>query len=234
MDDKNVGQAMTVEALLTFGKNIKLNGVELINYRLSDIYDPEVLGLVNYYGLIGICTERPEVIFKSDSLLNQLIDFLNLFTNVKWKYDKGSNVIVEADSCKVCIGVDNARDILGLFRKMYCLDDEFIKKESDRDDIDEETRALLLAFEEEQAKIDRATGAEINLTSIIEGVSCKHPSINMLNIGEYTIYQLYRAYKRMCKIEHEDRLLAGYYAGTIELSKMELKSINWASRKLTN
>lgn len=231
MDDKNAGQAMTIEGLLTFGRNIKLNGLELINYRLKDIYDPEVLGLVNYYGLIGIRTEKPENIFRSYALVRQLVDFLNLFTNVKWEYAEESNLVVEASRCEICIGEDNAEDILGLFRKMYCLDDTIIKKESDRDDIDEDMRALLLAFEEEQAKIDRAMGADVNLTGIIEGLSCKHPSINMLNIGEYTIYQLYRAYRRVCKIEHEDRLLTAHYAGTIQLSEMELKSLNWAGGK---
>lgn len=231
MDDKNVGQAVTIEGLLTFGCNIKLNGLELINYRLKDIYDPEALGLANYYGLIGICTEKPENIFGSYALVRQLVDFLNLFTNVKWKYAEESNVVVEASRCEICIGKDNAEDILGLFRKMYCLDDTIIQKESDRDDIDEDMRALLLAFEEEQARVDRAMGADINLTSIIEGLSCKHPSINMLNIGEYTIYQLYKAYRRVCKIEHEDRLLTAYYAGNIQLSEMELKSLNWAGGK---
>lgn len=230
MDDKNVGRAMTIEGLLTFGQNIKLNGLELINYKLKDIYDPEVLGLVNYYGLIGICTEKPENIFRSYALVRQLVDFLNLFTNVKWEYAEESNVVVEASRCEICIGEDNAEDILGLYRKMYCLDDELAKRESDRDDIDDEMKALLLAFEEEQSKVDKAIGADVNLTSIIEGVSCKHPSINMLNVGEYTIYQLYRTYRRMCKIEHEDRTLTGYYTGHIQLSNMELKSLNWASK----
>lgn len=229
MGNDKICNDLTVISLLTFGNNIELNHFTLINYKIKEIFNPQILGLVNYYGLIGICLEKPKDIFNNNVLTSQLKDFLNMFTNCSWNYIGKFKVFEAIDKDNVYITEENIGLILDLFAKMYGIDDESLKKESNREDIDDDMKELLKEFEEEQSKVDRACGVNINLISIIEAVSCKHHSLNLTNIGEYTIYQLYRAYKKLNKIDHENRLTQGYYAGTLKLENSDFKQLHWAN-----
>ena len=90
-------------------------------------------------------------------------------------------------------------------------------------------RGLLLEFEEEENKIRKAKGAVITMTSMIDGVANKHPSLNLINIWEYTVYQLYHAYQRINRIDNENRILTAIYTGNMDGNKTDLEKIHWAN-----
>lgn len=69
---------------------------------------------------------------------------------------------------------------------------------------------------------------KVNLVSIISGLAWKAPNINILNIWDLTIYQLYNALTRLELIDTYQHTLNGIYAGTIEAKKIDLQKIHWA------
>lgn len=69
----------------------------------------------------------------------------------------------------------------------------------------------------------------VNLHSLISGLSWKSTSgINITNIFDLTIYQLYDGYHRVEKIEHYNNTVTGIYTGNIDAKKINMNDLNWA------
>ena len=67
----------------------------------------------------------------------------------------------------------------------------------------------------------------MNLHSIISGIAWKSNNINIINIFDLTIYQLYDAYHRLENIDNYHYTLSGIYAGTVDSEKINLSKITW-------
>ena len=67
----------------------------------------------------------------------------------------------------------------------------------------------------------------INLHSIISGIAWKSNNINIINIFDLTIYQLYDAYHRLENIDNYHYTLSGLYAGTVDGKNINLSKITW-------
>ena len=67
----------------------------------------------------------------------------------------------------------------------------------------------------------------MNLHSIISGIAWKSNNINIINIFDLTIYQLYDAYHRLENIDNYHYTLSGLYAGTVDGKNINLSKITW-------
>lgn len=123
------------------------------------------------------------------------------------------------------LGKENFEEFLEVFRMAYCIDKN--ARESDRDDIDDELREILKGFEEEEDKIKNARGNTITLNSMIKAICCRHPSINCLNVGNCTIYQLKCDLVRLYQIDSNVFINTAMCSGTMT-EKVDLEDYNWA------
>ena len=69
--------------------------------------------------------------------------------------------------------------------------------------------------------------SDITLPSMISGVAWKAQNINIKNIWDLTIYQLYDALNRLNLIDDYQFTLTGIFAGTVDGKKIDMKKINW-------
>lgn len=223
----NENDKISIISTLLMGEDIKLKGLTLKNYKLNYIF--KELGLLLYYGLINVCNLSPEEIFSDEKEIIRFKEFLNVFTDREWIYHPSHNILSTNDiDDLIVIDKDNVSFILEVFRMIYCIHKTI--KESEREDIDDEMRELLREFEEEEDKIHKAKGiGNITLLGIIKGVSCKHNSINLINIWDYTIYQLMCSFYALDKIDNEARIMTAIYSGTIDGQKIKQSSIHWAN-----
>lgn len=67
----------------------------------------------------------------------------------------------------------------------------------------------------------------MNLHSIISGVAWKSNSMNIINIFDLTIYQLYDAFHRLENIDNYHYTLSGIYAGNVDSKNINLSKITW-------
>ncbi len=58
-----------------------------------------------------------------------------------------------------------------------------------------------------------------NLQSIVSGIAWKSGSINLLNITDLTIYQIYDGYYRLHTIDDCNHTFTGIYSGAIDSKK---------------
>lgn len=67
----------------------------------------------------------------------------------------------------------------------------------------------------------------INLRSMISGLAWKSNNINLLNIGDLTIYQLYDGLDRLDNIDHYNHVMTGIYTGNVDGKKINFNDIHW-------
>lgn len=236
-----------VKSKLLMGLDIEIHNITIKNYKLGEIFRD--IGLIKYLQMTSVVNKKARDFIKAEYLdevkdikifdvfcmskdMQKLLStIMNFFTGYEWNFVVTSSfselLATNQDGVRVHINRDNYEDVLDVIKAMYCLDET--KRESDRDDIDEEMRELLLEFEEEEAKVKAAKGSKLTLVSIIDGISNKHNSINLLNIWDYRIYQIMHTYYILNKIDNEDRLMTAIYSGTIDSKKAELEGAHWAN-----
>lgn len=69
--------------------------------------------------------------------------------------------------------------------------------------------------------------SDITFPSMISGVAWKAQNINIKNIWDLTIYQLYDALNRLNLIDDYQFTLTGIFSGTVDGKKIDMKKINW-------
>jgi len=62
---------------------------------------------------------------------------------------------------------------------------------------------------------------------MISGLGWKANNINIFDVWDLTVYQLYDGLNRLKIIDDYQFTLSGIYAGTIDSGKINLKDINW-------
>lgn len=238
---------LDVKARLLMGLDVSTHDITIKNYTIGEIFKD--IGLTRYLQMSNIATRKvrdyisPEYLdnFKDISVfevfcmtedMNSLfIDFLNFFTGYGWRFVY-NELFVEFYAKNeygknVHVNKENIEDVFEVIKVMYCLDSS--KKESERDDIDDNIRDILRELEEEENKVNSASKNKITLLSIIDGISSKHHSINLLNIWDYKMYQVMHTYYVLNKIDNEDRVVSGIYAGTVDREKINFEKIYWAN-----
>lgn len=236
-----------MKARLLKGSRIVVHGITIKNYTLGEIFDD--IGLTRYLQMSSLANRKPKDFLTSEfinqvpdftlfdvlcisSELNEIyLNFLNFFTGYEWEFIANEAFIefhsINENGERVYVNKGNFDSLLDVVKATYCLDKS--KRESDRDDIDDEMKELLMEFEEESDKVRKAKGSNITIIGIIDGVSNKHPSINLFNIWGYTIYQLMNTYYALSKIDNESRIMSGIYHGTVDSKAIDLESIHWAN-----
>lgn len=223
------------KSLLLTGSNIEFREMTLFNFNLGKIF--KEITLINYMILTDICLMQPQEIFSTEELINKLVLFLNRFTDHKWEYSKDLSGVLNTEHT-VLLNIDNVGQILDVFKMMYCLKE--VKKESERTDIDDEMKELLKEFEEEEQKVrnSKTLGkSAITLHSIVNGVACRHPALNLLNIWDYTVYQLFQTYYTLTKIDSENRAYIALFSGNLDKNarkQLDLPNLHWATEVETN
>lgn len=236
-----------LKARLLMGLDVAVHGITIKNHKLGTIFKD--IGLTKYIQASSLINRSPKDFFKKEFInevkhLNMFdifcisgefnevfIQFISLFTDYKWSFIS-TDVFTEFHTVnefgnRVHINRDNFDDVMEVIRVMYCLDKS--KRESDRQDIDDEMAALLREFEDEEEKVRRSKGGNITIVSIIDGVASKHHSINLLSIWEYTVYQLIHTYYKLNQIDNETNVKSAIYTGNIDAKKIELDKMHWAT-----
>lgn len=163
---------------------------------------------------------------------SELKEMLDVFVNIFLEFDsvefgkKTKSYYFKRGSEIGVLNKDNFDEFLEVFRMAYCIDKT--PRESERDDIDEELREILRGFEEEEDKIRNARGNTITINSMIKAICCRHPSLNCLNIGRCTIYQLKCDLVRLYQIDANVYINTGVYTGNISSKDIKIDDYNWA------
>lgn len=237
---------LDLKAKLLMGLNISTHGITIKNYTIGEIFG--TIGLTKYLQMSSISNRDVkdyiareylyqfktvsvfDVFCMTQEMNDMFIEFLNLFTGYEWKFisnDTFTEFYAKNEyGNNVHVNRENIHSIFDVVKAMYCLDSS--KKESDRDDIDDEMRELLREFEEEEAKVNASKGSKVTIVSIIDGISAKHNSINLLNIWKYKMYQIIHTYYILNKIDNENRIMTAIYTGVMDSKKTDVEKTYWA------
>lgn len=225
---------------------------ERISIRPLTLGEIEEMGLEKYLGLINFTNLSKEklvgkdlievfkpysfyqIVVNYEELRETFLEFLRTFV----LHDKEENsiryvpeidtIVVRYNKINGKINNSNFQDFLDFIRKVYHVPKT--QKESERADIDEEMAELLKEFEEAESKVAKESGNEITITSMIEAICVKHPSINLMTIWNYTMYQFMKTFYRIEQIDSAKNIMTGIYSGCIESKKINLKEYHWAKK----
>jgi len=102
-------------------------------------------------------------------------------------------------------------------------------KKSDEDEYVayNEQAAELMKFLEEERKNKPKPKETVNLHSIISGLAWKAQGLNILNLFDLTMYQLYDGFKRLERIDNYFFTLSGIYSGNVDGKKINFHNIHW-------
>ena len=198
-----------LEFKLVLGKPLLVEKVGFL-YPLS-INEIDGIGLMTYYQLVSLLTCDEEEIKKStgqdlktmDYILkicletkesrDMILSFLTiLFKEEVYIHEIGLFCLGEKDKKNVrTINLINYEEIKKIIKLQNCIKE--VEKKSEK----------VRKFEDRLAVMRKKYGKEneTTLVEILSAISAKHPSINLLNIGELTIFQIYNQLNRLSMIE---------------------------------
>ncbi|MCR8641544.1 hypothetical protein NV379_02640 [Paenibacillus sp. N1-5-1-14] len=68
----------------------------------------------------------------------------------------------------------------------------------------------------------------MNLHSIISGMAWKSNNVNIINVFDLTIYQLYQGFRVMENIDNYEHTLTGIYSGNVNSKEINFSQLHWA------
>lgn len=242
-------EELKLEMKLLRGGTVQFERLLIKPLTLGEI---EELGIEKYLGLINFSTLSKEkligrelvevfkpysfyqVVVNYEELRETFLEFLRVF--VLHDEDESSvryvpeidTIVVRYNKINGKINNSNFQSFLDFMRKIYYVPK--VEKESERLDIDEEMAELLKEFEEVESKVAKDNGNEITITSMIEAICVKHPSINLMTVWDYTMYQFMKTFYRIEQIDSAKNIMTGIYSGCIEPKKINLKEYHWAKK----
>lgn len=81
-----------------------------------------------------------------------------------------------------------------------------------------------------QIKASRPKPKEkMNLFSIIRGLAWRENGVNIFNVPEMTVFQLYQAFFATEKIDNYRSIVQGIYSGSVDDKKIRFADIHWAN-----
>ena len=225
----------------------QLYGGLTINYQNLYIRSLTINEIRNLYGLstvlqlmnLSTISHKQFTLAKDDDSLFDLIigselrGMFEVFMNVFLEFDhleygeKTRSYYLSRSGEIGVLNKDNFEEFLEVFRMAYCID-KYEEEELQCDD--KELLELFLKNQEEKEKVDKAMGRDVKITinSMVEAVSNKHNSLNCLNIGQCTIYQIKRDLIRLYQIDSNVYISTGVYTGNIASKDIKFEEFNWA------
>lgn len=216
------------EIRLLSGVEIEFQNIFLRAIKLSEIRD---FGYSFFEYLLNMCMAYKSDLDKDDKCddlfevltSNDYIELFMCFIGLFYKYESieygektKSFYLVNGDK----IGIINNKNLDNLLEvTRFCYKLERSKKEKDIFDL----------IAEEENKIRRAKSGDVDITmsSMISAVSCKHPSINLLNIWDCTIYQLKDMVSRLYQIDGNNNVNFGIYTGNVSPKDIKINEHDW-------
>jgi len=128
---------------------------------------------------------------KTGDFVRGICDGLSLFLGEQVGFDY-TNVKLFTDNHT--IGMLDFEDIVEAIRNVNCMD------KGENIEVKNEAQ-LQYMINSRKMKAKYAGGSQSDLSDIISSVCAKHPSINLFNVGELTVYQLIEQYKRLNMID---------------------------------
>lgn len=220
--------------LLKGNNHVLEDGIEIINYTLGKIYSS--IGINEYYYSLNIINFDKEYYLKKGYtsveidyyILCYTIQFLEMFIKckeVKYHSIECKYMIYLNDEEFIWLDNDKLKNIFEIIKEMYCVPDTDLKKDDIIFDNDEVAKKFAEFFEAEKNMSDDGKKDTVTMNSMIEYVSNKHNSLNLINIWGLTVWQLYRSYTRLEMITDYNKTLDGIYSGNIDSSKVNLQKI---------
>lgn len=198
---------------------ITLTLLELDDLFGENKFTKEELGQITIY----------EAICFSPLLREWAIDFLNTFLLGEWEFNElFSEFVCYSFSSPLVVNKQNLETVFENIRQIYC-----IGKPKPEYDISKATGSEVLDMLKEFEEIKKKQNKEkepITYESIVESISVKHPSYNLMNIWDLTLHQLMRTYYRMEHIDNYNHVLQGIYSGAISSKDIKMKEIHWSKR----
>ncbi len=111
-------------------------------------------------------------------------------------------------------------------KSLQGLEEEKKELKEEYNPANEEARKIIEKIKENKKNAPKPKEL-ITLSSMISGLGWKANNINIFNVWDLTVYQLYDGLNRLKIIDDYQFTLSGIYAGTIDSGKINLKDINW-------
>jgi len=225
---------LSTELKLLKGSSFFVNEIEIKPLTLKEIVDIGYMKYQQYLNvyildlediLLDIPEEFNEIkIF--DLLLNSGIDDLleNLLSSIYFFFKPKNIKVIENEIIldDNIINRDNWDSICEIIKIQNCVKkaekEEYNPANEKAREIIEKIKALKKSIPQRES---------ITLASMISGIAWKSHNINIINIWDITMYQLYDALNRLNLIDDYNFTLSGLYAGTIDGTKIDMKKINW-------
>jgi hypothetical protein len=220
---------------LLSGQDIEIEGIA--TFRQPKLKDIQNIGLETYFAYISILNLKPEQYLTSlgrQDLIPKfkennwtMLDIYKANEQERIWFIKALSFFIVGEitfdgkhfSINNTYPIENItyQGIIDIIGEIGCF------KSSEEEVVYASEKARQIAEHIKQAKEKRKnTGdrEEGMLYNIISAVACKHPSINLLNIWDLTVYQLYDQYQRLFVIDNFNigAMNYAYYGGDLKLS----------------
>jgi len=171
------------------------------------------------------------LILKNDDLRQVVESALSFFIVEKVKYFKEFNgFLVFADKNSETptgvINADNYGMLASFILQINCVSGN--KQEAKK--ISKKAQELMDKIAKEKAKIAKTNKAndDFEIANIISAVCAKHNSINLINVWDLTVYQLYDQFQRLISLNITDvqAMNFSYYGGEFDVAGSWYKTIN--------
>jgi len=177
-------------------------------------------------GLVGKLIEFFKVFLKNESVSLVDGDVVIIDGEEKVIVDEEENVIDERE--RVFVNRDNYDEFLDVFCQMYYVRDAKEQKYKPANKKAEEFIRKLEEKNKQYAKVKKTN--EKSLFDVISGVAWKAPNMNIFEIWDLTVYQLYDAYYRLEIIDEYEKIYTGIYSGAVDSKKIKLKEYDWTKK----
>lgn len=216
--------------------------VYLHNYKLKYIF--ETLGVEKYLhfcSISGFKDNQPSDLnqleiekLNKEMMFNYAI-FLHEFVQCdNVQYDAMSEEFrIKNNLEEIILSNTEMNELFDNFREIYCLGDSGGKDLFEgAKPITEEGKKDLAFFRKAAAKINAKHDGNHTIDSIVMGITAKHPSYNLLNIFDLTVWQLMKTHSTMYKVDDVYFTKIGIYTGNIDTkkSKIKPKELDWSTR----
>lgn len=228
------------ELRLLKGSSFFIDQIEIKPFTIGEIVE---IGYEKYQQLMNIFALEVEDILKEipeelngitvfelylqsglQELFEGFISAISLFLRIEnpnnLSINNTFNVVINN---KNIINKDNWSDICKIIQMQNCV--KKIEKE-EYNPANERAKKFIEKLNKMKQELPKIK-SDITLSSMISGVAWKAQNININNIWDLTIYQLYDALNRLNLIDDYQFTFTGIYTGTVDGKKIDMKKINW-------
>jgi hypothetical protein len=162
----------------------------------------------------------------NEDFLKQITSALSFFLGEQVYFSKDSYFYINEINEGRFLHIANFNFFIDILKRQNCISENLSNKR--RKPKNEAEKNLYRQLNKARAKYSKKDNSD--MSEIISSVCAKHPSINLFNVGDLTIYQLIDQYKRLNAIDEYfisiDSLLHG-------ASSEDVKVVHWSSKQKT-